>query len=541
MPEDTRQTAPMPAATRRQTQRVIWRPLAALLALGTACTALAGEAAAQSNKWNEYFEGKCFEQDADFIQNRHEIIFSEKTILIPHRGIFSVPVPKKVEGDDMYAAENTLAAFQYAQCMGFIAVELDLRTTKDGVALLSHETVMGRVNSVDALGGSYDPTVSGAVKIGDVKIRDGDSPMTRISDLTWAEIRPLYSFDKTYDTWGSRSHDIGAGTPDSLKLKWLFDHAQDPSLHVNKLHFVLDVQNHDTYLSTLQAMEGHPGARATYKMWTEAIPFVTPPWGGLNPQFSAEISSLAIAINPFNTKICEWTPSGNSDTSNDPFNCNIIQSITVAAPGKQYRLYSKYFDISDQAIKWMHTDRLRALISNNTNSNGISWAGEEVLLPDSSGTLLYNALNTIRSTPPAPADYDEQKWGVVRKYDYVSDTCNTEYNYLDQATYCTNHIPNGLPVEGQVSPDDHNHVIHNRTQGYFITTTDADAQGRENIMYNGLDEGVVKERQRRGRTGSRQVYDIRELSEARRFGDKYIRDHPHHRAAMVSAFVPLIE
>ncbi len=191
MPRDMRQTHQLRATTYHKARCAgQWRTAIAALALSAAfCMALSGEATAQDNKWTEYFEGACpNETNTSVLGNMEIIAAASEKVLLPHRGVFSVHVPKV---SAQYAAENTIAAFQHAQCLGFRGVEIDLKYTADDVVVLSHETILGRVNSVDDNGGYFNPENFGEVNIDGNRIRNAVSSknMRRIQDLTWSQIR----------------------------------------------------------------------------------------------------------------------------------------------------------------------------------------------------------------------------------------------------------------------------------------------------------------------------------------------------------------
>lgn len=528
-----------------------WRTAIAALALSAAfCMALSGEATAQDNKWTEYFEGACpNETNTSVLGNMEIIAAASEKVLLPHRGVFSVHVPKV---SAQYAAENTIAAFQHAQCLGFRGVEIDLKYTADDVVVLSHETILGRVNSVDDNGGYFNPENFGEVNIDGNRIRNAVSSknMRRIQDLTWSQIRSQYFADKAYTTDGRYLGNVAIGNPESLTLKHILQQAPYSSNHFEKLVLVLDIQNFHTF-ELVQKVVNETGAwdRVIFKLWSEAVP--------ATPRDTDQVDDQGVAYSGYELSLNEGIyPKGNYVIAFNQFNsrpcvyfgvwdCSIsIEDVHHEPNPWDIALNSKYWNTSTHTEAMAESAVLLREFTEKQNANPqIRIIGAEVLAPDAAGYLRTDLLTFHDSIPSLDARV--HLWGVVRKYDYQSNRCygqpeeqtNTQGNPV---TICPDHIPNAPPAAGHLTGAALEEFRAKR-QGYFISTTNKDSNNKENIQYNGLAVATVKQRQQFGQNHKIQVYDIRELSDARQFGYGYDREHSQHRAAMMSTLTPLIE
>lgn len=79
--------------------------------------------------------------------------------------------------DDLTGCENTLAAFHRAVDEGFGYLELDVRSSADGVAVVHHDTTLGRTTGGRGLIGSLQ-----AGEIAELKVR-GREPIPRLEQV----------------------------------------------------------------------------------------------------------------------------------------------------------------------------------------------------------------------------------------------------------------------------------------------------------------------------------------------------------------------
>lgn len=142
-----------------------WLRLAALLTLLGFCAGL------QAQNFNPR------NYDTDRIMEAIKTPHPDLTLLIAHRGIHAL-----VNGRDPHVPENSLQAIGLAAQRGWEIVEIDVKLTRDGIPVLSHDATWGRETCYSScwIAGPFDPFHEKGVSC--------NNPL--VSDLTLAQIRP---------------------------------------------------------------------------------------------------------------------------------------------------------------------------------------------------------------------------------------------------------------------------------------------------------------------------------------------------------------
>ncbi|MBV2150080.1 hypothetical protein KRZ98_17700 [Sphingobium sp. AS12] len=362
----------------------------------TSSIVVSAPAFAQDVGWNTNYDKTCSRVESSLAKNMRQITDRDTgRVSIAHRGAYSQPLP----GTAQYPAENTILAFQYAQCQGFTAVEVDLKITNDGVLILAHDVNLMRFTNYDFNNGQFDPAIGAQIRTPSGITREyaGNAAST-IESLSWPDIVANLHTSKTYDASGAMMQSYPVASPNSIKLETVLIKAKtDPTL--SKIVWVLDIQTNDQLNKVLKIIsDNNLWDRIIFKVWTEAVPMYD------------ELSGFyRIYIDPIYRK-GHWVFSVN------PVNTDLV--------GEE--LKTKYYDIEDKKVEVGRTYGIIGAIgtfSDGAEINEYDFNGVELFVTGSNSEEdkriadLQKSIDTF-SNPG-------RKWGVIRIADYTRKNCNT--------------------------------------------------------------------------------------------------------------------
>jgi len=294
-----------------------------------------------------------------------------------HRGLFLQPGYED--------AENTLAALKNAYNNGYTAVELDVRTTSDGVAVLMHDNAVNpandnnvnfagfspqRTTNWDGSSGTYTPVANGAFSI----INSAPPENTPLNP-SYANMQSNVSYFKIYNSSGSI---IGQQEPENFQYGWdledALEHLNDQPDYAD-VTIVLDIQSVEALNAATAAInEAAPINPIVFKIWTTAL--------------SLNASGKAVA----------WL----STSPNNPAYRNLV--------------------VSDNGLE-RNPDNLSNAFVNDNNSQVLF---SSINQTDNTNLKGFEYFLTGKSTLDAPvisdiqnASSSLQKWGVLRLYDFT--------------------------------------------------------------------------------------------------------------------------
>lgn len=402
----------------KKNQRKIIFGLAALLSGPGLSTA----ALAQDQAWDASYNKACTAVQTSLVENMRQITADGLgRVSIAHRGAYSQPLP----GTTLYPAENTILAFQYAQCQGFAGVEVDLKMTADSVLILGHDTNFMRFTNYDFNGGNFNPEVGAEIRTFDHGITRPPSgnKSALIANMSWPDIAANTQFVKTYDEKGQKRANAAVTSPSSMKLEDVLVRAKtDPT--INKVVWILDIQTHQQFDEVYDIVQrNNLWDRVIFKMWMNAVPLIGDVAG-----------NYYVAIPP--------QSRGHYVFSVSPINSRMNGGV----------LETKYYDDDAHFEAWMNNASLMSgaikAFANGSLSNPYAFDGVELFVTGSGGELntAITFVQQIVNTYNAPG----REWGVIRIADYVRENCSTP----GPAGDCTS-FPNGDYFgNAQVDPAD---------------------------------------------------------------------------------------
>jgi hypothetical protein len=263
--------------------------------------------------------------------------------VIAHRGVYSKSLPGTEGGlyaKGLFAAENTILAFQHAQCLGYPGVEVDLKYTdavgpeKDEAGqrtydlspkselILAHDENLMRFTNFGCEDSFFNLTFSSQIvvheELGTRVVRPPSITCPRIRNMEASEIKSKLKYMQTYNEMGhvvyhpgydsiSKNYINNSGDADgkSLFLRYALEKAKyDDTL--NRLIWVLDIQNYPTLELALQVVKDlNMWDRVIFKIWIEALPLKPNPDGEppILDLSSHPYANYVFAINGLNTKL----------------------------------------------------------------------------------------------------------------------------------------------------------------------------------------------------------------------------------------------
>jgi hypothetical protein len=361
----------------------------ALAGLALGCL-VAWAARAQDIGWSDAYNGACSRVVSNVDINMRQITtHGIGKVSIAHRGVYSQTLP----GTTHYPAENTILAFQLAQCQGFPGVEVDLKTTRDGKLILAHDINMMRFTNDDGNGGFFDPAYGAQIRYESRVTRPASGNMVPAIDaMDWETLSKNLKAVKTYDEKGRRVNDHPVEDPNSLLLEVVLRRAKaDPTL--DKLIWVLDIQSYEHLTKVVQIVEAQ-GAwnRVLLKVWMGAVPFRTL----YSPELpkTSGISHWVFAINPVNSKLL-------SDRLMTQFYSLGLGEVADTETSVLMSAIEDYFQHEDNNQFHRFDGYELAISGENTPV--------DVAIEDLTNSFFY---------PPYIRD-----WGVIRLADYVRENC----------------------------------------------------------------------------------------------------------------------
>lgn len=306
--------------------------------------------------------------------------------IVAHRGLFLQP------GEEN--AENTLPAFVQAFLQGYSAVELDIRVTSDGTAVIMHDNAVDpntgvnanfagfspqRTTNWDGLSAGYSPFPFGAFSLIDYPGYCYLINCTLPLNPSLADMLNKVSYFKIYDQAGNI---IGTQPIGVLGYDWELQQVLEYLRGYPEIIVVLDIQS----VEALAAAEGVvarllPPNPIVFKVWTTALSESDGiPSSGLN-NIPAVYRNLVVSDNMIERPAS--IPAGSVQTNDG------TQTVLFAA------ISTKYLP----------------------NLKGM----EYFLKGDSTD---YTILSDIED----PQNPGLQKWGVLRRYDFNRPSGAAIYN-----------------------------------------------------------------------------------------------------------------
>ncbi|WP_340678002.1 hypothetical protein, partial [Paraglaciecola sp.] len=237
--------------------------------------------------------------------------------VIAHRGEYSSLLPlirRHRYGKGLFAAENTLLAFQNAQCSGYPGVEVDLKYTdasgpeknaagqrisdlsSKSELILAHDENLMRFTNFGCENNFFNIEESAEIVDGKIKVngeeksnvvRPGSNRCSRIRNMQASKIKSSLKYMHTYNNTGhvmyqrngelynpivNYINEAHSANGNSLFLRYVLGKAKNDST-LNRLIWVLDVQNYPTLELALQVVEDlNMWDRVIFKIWIEALP-----------------------------------------------------------------------------------------------------------------------------------------------------------------------------------------------------------------------------------------------------------------------------
>ncbi|GEM_PF-3894498 len=383
-----------------------------LIAAALAVFAGVAPCAAQDSGWKSSY-GNCTAVQNTLDQNMKQIMTpGNGRVSIAHRGTYSVPLSTS---SVPYLAENTMMAYQYAQCLGYPGVEVDLKLTSDGVPVMAHDVNYMRFSTYDGTtDGSFDPAVGAMIDYEGTKKRDYVGSAPTIRSLSWSALAKNLSGSsvKTYDWKGQKRSNFKISDPQSYRLDYILNYAANHD-DLKNVVFVLDIQNYPTLAASVAVVDRlNAYNRVIFKVWSEAIP-------------GRKYGDTMFMQNP-------PTPSGYKGQWVYAFNTyNTSTSSGV--------LQAKYWDVVSGAEQYATVDNILSdimFIFAEDGSDSFALGGFELVTTgndtkDSNVVALRDYLNNMKSQ----GYHIGRPWGVVRLPDYVKSNCTSDCATFPNGNY----------------------------------------------------------------------------------------------------------
>lgn len=369
------------------------------MALGAVIVALTASAAcAQDIGWKPAFNAACSPVVSNVDINMRQIT-QEGTgkVSIAHRGVYAQQLPYVHQ----YPAENTILAFQLAQCQGFAGVEVDLKSTSDDDLILAHDINLMRFTNEDGNDGNFDPIFGARVTIGHEQLRPySGNTAPAIATQTASQIEQTFKFVKTYDAIGIKSHNQAIENPASIKLEYVLNLAKTDST-LNKVVWILDIQSYAQLTKVIDIVDRlNVWDRVVLKCWMGAIPVTLNEHG--EPELKLPktngFAHWVFAISPINSKFV------GSELQTETYNAITGSKVFVPTDWILTELNYVFFE---SGLKNAQFDGIELLLSGGLTAKEMA---------------LDNAIRNLPTSGFYPA-HGGRAWGVIRLPDYDRENC----------------------------------------------------------------------------------------------------------------------
>ena len=245
-------------------------------ALSGVALAAVSTASAQDVGWQNWFNCPDELASLNVSMNQLKNARTNGPLGVAHRGVFFKPLP-----DSTYPAENTILAFQYAQCLGYAAVEVDVKIVdaddpKNRV-VMSHDSTPDRTTDIKPSSNWYamfDGRVQDGVGPSANVLRAGSGKTKNFGAWRWFDLRNALDYVSSTDDKGRVVANRDVSDPESYRLHYVLQRAKNNSVpKLNKLVYVLDIQTADQFYAAQAAVSAADAwDRVVFKMFAAAFP-----------------------------------------------------------------------------------------------------------------------------------------------------------------------------------------------------------------------------------------------------------------------------
>ncbi len=209
-------------------------------------------------------------------QTMTDLINGTSTWNVAHRGVF-------LNNTSSYLVENTIGAARRASNLGYKAIEIDLKTTSNKVAIVMHDSSPSRTTNIDGSSGStYRPMKNARVVNGDtnaeLRARNWSPANTEITSLTSTQFNDQLTFLKKYDAKGSRLSNEGCSAANKCfaVLSTFFNTVKAGTYpELNDVIWVLDIQTKAQLEAAESVVQLHNfWNKVVFKVWANAATLV---------------------------------------------------------------------------------------------------------------------------------------------------------------------------------------------------------------------------------------------------------------------------
>ncbi|WP_339722434.1 hypothetical protein [uncultured Paraglaciecola sp.] len=357
--------------------------------------------------------------------------------IIAHRGVYSKMLPAtehENDGKGLFAAENTILAFQHAQCLGYPGVEIDLKYTdaigaekteqgnrvydlsSSSKLILAHDENLMRFTNFGCDNEFFNIEKDAEIQVGNHTSRYKSKTCPRIRDMQASTIENNLTYMQTYDQNGrvmykpngelynpivNNINNDASAKGNSLFLRYVLNQAKNDKT-LDRLIWVLDIQNYPTLALAINVVsELNMWNRVIFKVWTEALMvnvYNGQTWNSelYIPEYRK--ANYVFSINSMNTEF----------TTGNTLNSRVFMDESSSEEPRQEKTFPTYqlVELINSTFIKNHRDRFfgfEVLIDNGTTPKDIA---------------LKQLIPTLENFPTF-----SRIWGVLRVADYI---CNGE-------------------------------------------------------------------------------------------------------------------